>query len=334
MSSLFLRPATHVALEVLRNIQSDLNTTQRQVATGYRVEEAKDNATYWTISTQTRSDVGALSAVQDALGLAHATVDVASTSVESAVDVVSEIKSKLVTAMESSVDKTKVNDDIEQLKDQLRSLGDAASFNGVNWIQLSGNDDPSKPREIPGSFIRNADGTVSVGSLSYAGSDPNDTTITSDDARYLIDDLSNGTGGHGVLTSAAFAQEVGAAKSYVLLTSRGGDTSGQVEIGLDANTTTGEVKDMLNVVEAMLGQMVEIGSAFGSLETRVQLQGDFAKSLSDSLTSGIGKLVDADMEKESSRLTALQTQEQLGLQSLSIANASFDKIRQLFQNFQ
>jgi flagellin len=84
----------------------------------------------------------------------------------------------------------------------------------------------------------------------------------------------------------------------------------------------------------MLGQMVEIGSAFGSLETRVQLQGDFAKNLSDSLTSGIGKLVDADMEKESSRLTALQTQEQLGLQSLSIANASFDKIRQLFQNFQ
>jgi flagellin len=50
------------------------------------------------------------------------------------------------------------------------------------------------------------------------------------------------------------------------------------------------------------------------------------------LTSGVGKLVDANMEQQSSKVLALQTQQQLGLQSLSIANASYNTVLQLFQN--
>ena len=186
--------------------------------------------------------------------------------------------------------------------------------------------------QIPGSFIRHTDGTVSVGMLNYEGVSSTSGPIVSTDARYLIDDQSSGTGGYGVLTSTAFATEAGAAKNYVLIGSKNGDTSGQVEISLDANTTQGDLVDMVNTVTAMLHQMNTIGSAFGSLETRVTLQNQFASNLSDSLTSGVGKLVDADMEKQSSRVLALQTQQQLGLQSLSIANASYDTVRQLFQN--
>ena len=90
---------------------------------------------------------------------------------------------------------------------------------------------------------------------------------------------------------------------------------------------------MVNTVTAMLHQLNTIGSAFGSLETRVNLQSEFANNLSDSLTSGVGKLVDANMEQQSSKLLALQTQQQLGIQSLSIANASYNTLTQLFQNF-
>jgi flagellin len=331
--SVYLSRAANVALEVLRRTQNNLTTTQNHVSSGLRVQTAADNATYWEIATNTRTDIGALSAVQDALGLAHATVDVASTSVDSAADIVSQIKSKLVSAMESSVDKTKVDAEIGQLKDQLRSVGTSASFNGVNWVQLSGNDDPANPREVPASFIRSSNGTVSIGSLTYAG-DKDDTTITPDAARYLIDNLDNGTGGHGVLTSAAFASAVGAAQSYVMITSEGGDTSGQVEIGLNSATTNGAISDMINVTEAMLTQLTTIGSAFGSMESRVDQQSAFAQSLSDSLTSGVGKLVDADMEVESTKLLALQTQAQIGRQSLSIANASYSMVNQLFQNIQ
>ena len=330
--SIFLRPTVSVALEVLRNVQSQLTTTQNQASTGLRVTSAKDNATYWRISTLTRSDTKALSAVQDALGLADATVNVASTSINQSADILSQIKAKLVTASEDGVDKDKVNDDIEQLKSQLRSVAEAASFNGDNWVVLNGSDDPLKPKEIPGSFIRYANGTVSVGKLTYQTDIAPSSTITSGDARYLIDDLANGTGGHGIFTSTAFAIEAGAGKDYVLLASKAGDTTGQVEISLDANTSSGAIKDMLTVVNAMMDQLTEVGSAFGSMEKRVQLQESFAQDLSDSLTSGVGKLVDADMEEVSTRLLALQTQQQIGLQGLSIANASYDTVRQLFQS--
>ncbi|ENN87709.1 putative flagellin protein [Rhizobium freirei PRF 81] len=302
------------------------------MSSGLRVQTVQDDATYWKISTSTRTDIGAISAVQDALGLAASTVNTASTGVESAVSVVTQIRSKLVSAYETSVDKTKLNDEIAQLKEQLRGIGESATFNGVNWTVLRDGVDPTKPHQVPGSFIRNANGTVSIGMLNYEGVTSTSGSAVPADARYLIDDQSGGSGGYGVLTSTAFATAAGSAKNYVLLSSKSGNTSGQVEISLDANTTRGAITDMVNTVTGMLKQLNTIGSAFGSLESRISLQTEFAKNLNDSLTTGVGKLVDANMEQQSSRVMALQAQVQLGLQGLSIANASYNTALQLFRN--
>lgn len=330
-TSIRVSPSVNTALEVLRNTQAKLTNAERQMSSGLRVQTAQDNATYWKISVLTRTDIGAISSVQDALGLAASTVNTASTGVGSAIDVVTQIRTKLVGAYETSVDKTTLNDEITQLKQQLRSIGESATFNGVNWTVLQDGTDPTKPHQVPGSLIRGSNGTVSIGMLSYEGVTSTSGTITSSDARYLIDDQSTGSGGYGVLTSTAFATEAGAAKNYVLIGSKSGNTSGQVEISLDANTTQGAIADMVNTVTGMLNQLRTIGSAFGSLESRISLQIEFAKDLSDSLTTGVGKLVDADMEQQSSKVMALQTQRQLGLQSLSIANASYNSVLQLFQ---
>jgi flagellin len=332
--STFIRvsPSVTTALEVLRDSQTKLTTAERQMSSGLRVQTAKDNATYWKISTLTHTDIGSISSIQDALGLAASTVSTASTGVSSAIDIVTQIRTKLVSAYEPSVDKTKLDDELTDLKQQLRSVAQSATFNGVNWAVLQDGADPTDPHEIPGSLIRGTNGTVRIGMLSYAGVSSTTGPITSSDARYLIDDQSSGTGGYGVLTSTAFATEAGAAKNYVLVSSKNGNTSGQVEISLDANTTRGGIVDMVNTVTAMMNQLKTIGSAFGSLESRISLQTEFAKNLSDSLTSGVGKLVDADMEQQSSKVMALQAQQQLGLQSLSIANASYNTVLQLFQN--
>ncbi|MEY9720396.1 flagellin-like hook-associated protein FlgL [Sinorhizobium fredii] len=58
---------------------------------------------------------------------------------------------------------------------------------------------------------------------------------------------------------------------------------------------------------------------------------NFVAALTDSIDSGIGRLVDADMNEESTRLKALQTQQQLAVQSLSIANTNSENILQLFR---
>jgi len=330
--SIYRRTSVDAALYVLRDIGNKLTTTQRQVSTGLRVERASDNGAYWAISSTLKSDQRAQSAVRDALGLAAATMDTAYTAVGESTDLVSQIKAKLVAATEDGVDKDKINLDITHLKQQLRAVSGAASFNNDNWVAIDDADDPARPREIPASFTRHPDGSVEIGTLSYEVDIAPVGSTTSKDARYLIDDRTTGSGEYGALTSQYFATELGASQNYVMLASAG-NTAGQVEIGVSSSTTTAEVKEMVSVVDKMLGQMTTIGSSFGALEKRISLQSDFAQTLGDAFARGMSRLIDADMEEQSSRLAALQTQEQLGLQSLNIANATYDTVRQLFQNF-
>ncbi|AGT09245.1 flagellin [Paracoccus aminophilus] len=87
----------------------------------------------------------------------------------------------------------------------------------------------------------------------------------------------------------------------------------------------------LNDIEAMLQASISAAADFGSAGKRLETQSNFLSKLTDSLTSGIGAMVDADMEATSARLQALQTQQQLGIQSLSIANQAPQAILSLFR---
>ena len=98
MSSLLTNTSAMTALQTLRSVSSNLATTQNRISTGLRVSTASDNAAYWSIATTMRSDNMALSAVQDALGLGAATIDTMYTGLNGTVDVVSQIKAKLVAA--------------------------------------------------------------------------------------------------------------------------------------------------------------------------------------------------------------------------------------------
>jgi flagellin len=130
-----------------------MEMTQNRVSSGYRVETAADNAAYWSIATTMRSDNKAMSTVKDALGLGAAKVDVAYTGMNSAIDVVSEIKAKLVAAREPGVDKTKIDKELTELKNQLVSISESASFSGENWLNNTGTA-AAGTKEIVGGFNR------------------------------------------------------------------------------------------------------------------------------------------------------------------------------------
>src|SRR5262245_44640437 len=119
MSSINTNVAAMTALQSLTQTNKSLLETQSRISSGFRVAEASDNAAYWSIATTMRSDKSALSTVQDALGLGAALVDVSYTAVNSAIDVVNQIKTKLVAAREPGVDKTKVQSEISELQKQL-----------------------------------------------------------------------------------------------------------------------------------------------------------------------------------------------------------------------
>jgi flagellin len=165
MTSILTNVAAMAALQTLRGIDSNMEETQARVSSGLRVGTASDNAAYWSIATTMRSDNMALSAVQDALGLGAAKVDTAYAGMENAVEVVKEIRAKLVAATEDGVDKAKIQEEIEQLKQQLTSIATAASFSGENWLQA----DLTAPvtKSVVGSFVRDSSGVVSVKTIDY-----------------------------------------------------------------------------------------------------------------------------------------------------------------------
>ncbi|NVP54982.1 flagellin [Mycoplana rhizolycopersici] len=324
MTSILTNIAAMSALQTLRSINSSMEETQGRVSSGQRVGEAADNAAYWSIATTMRSDNKAISAVQDALGLGAAKIDTAYAGMESAIDVVSEIKAKVVAATEQGVDKAKVQEEIKQLQDQLVSIANGASFNGQNWLVYDSNntaaDNPATKTVVSG-FIRNADGTVLTSSTEYALTD---VVATGGPSMNVLFQTTDGTVGGGILgTGAEDLGVTGTAANFSASTS--------IQSMDITDYTDGDMSLALSLVEAGLKLMQSAASQLGSISMRIDLQEEFANKLSDAIDSGVGRLVDADMNEESTRLKALQTQQQLGIQSLSIANSNPENILSLFR---
>ncbi len=291
MTSILTNPSAMSALQTLRTINTNLSTTQDRVSSGEKVGKAADNVAYWSISTTMNSDNKALGAATDALGVGAAKVDTAYAAMDSAIDVVNEIKAKLTTASETSVDKDQVQLEITKLQEQLTAIGQAASFNGENWaVQGS-----ASTTTVVDGFIRDSAGSVKV------------TTATFDAGTYaMFSAISSGVGTGGVLGSV-------------------------MSVKLESNSTQGQIDTFLTTVQGALDKLTDGAAALGALSSRIDMQDDYSSKLSDAIEAGVSRLVDADMEEESARLSALQTQQQLAVQSLSIANSSSQNIMTLFR---
>jgi flagellin len=319
MSSINTNVQAMTALKALNATNKALESTQTRISTGFKVGEASDNAAYWSIATTMRSDNKALGTVKDALGLGQAKIDTAYTGMNAAIEVVDEIKTKLVAASEPGVDQSKINKEITALKDQLVSITTSASFSGENWLA---NDGATGTKSIVGSFTRDSSGNVSIGTLDV---DVDAITLTSSD------DAANGILTKDIDADALQAAPTGTPDNYFLLDT--GSTTGATgtEIALTGTNTKDEIGAMVRAVDSVLSQMTDAAADLGAAKKRVSLQNEFVTNLSDTISKGVGTLVDADMNEESTRLQALQVQQQLGIQALSIANGNSQTILSLFR---
>ena len=125
--------------------------------------------------------------------------------------------------------------------------------------------------------------------------------------------------GTSKLTVAAEDLSLGGA----VLTSSLGATASLGTAGTSASMVTTLTTAITNVGAAM----AKLGTGSKSLDSQLT----FISKLQDSLNTGVGNLVDADLAKESAKLQALQTKQQLGVQALSIANQSTSSLLGLFR---
>jgi flagellin len=312
MSSIITNVSAMTALRSLGATNMSLEKTQARISTGLRVASAEDNAGYWSIATTMRSDKSALSTVKDALGLGAATIDVAYTATNSAIEVAKEIKNKLVAARQPGIDRTKIQSEISTLQSQLSSIGESAVFSGQNWLSVdSSAAGYNATKTIVASFTR-TNGAVTIGTISI-----NTASVTLYDsnaaASGILDGTRNATTG---VIDAAGTFSVSALSISALTDS-----------AADLTTLEGYIKG----ADLAISEMTTSAATLGSAKTRVNLQKDFVGALSDAIDRGIGSLVDADMTQESTKLQALQVQQQLAVQAISIANQSAQSILSLFR---
>lgn len=279
--------AAMTALQSLNMTNKNLQTTQSRVSTGYRVNEAADNAAYWAIATTLRNDNSALGAITDSLGLGAGQVDVAYTGVNQALDIAKQIRDKLVSAANETVDRELVQQDIDQLQEQLLTVATGANYSGTNWLL-----DAATPTTsgIVANYTVNASGSAVTQSIEI---DLNEIRL-----------FDNTTGASGLLASL---------------------------YAIDISAATGNIDAQITTAGAAIESLTTAATALGSYKSRIGLQQEFISALRDSIERGVSSLVDADMNEESTRLQALQVQQQLGVQALSIANQSSQQILRLFQ---
>jgi flagellin len=315
MSSLLTNMSAMSAVASLTATQKALATTQSEISTGLKVGSAQDNASYWSIATSMRSDIGALGAVSDSINLGTSVVSTAAQAVSSSIGILNQMKDLVVTAQTAGQDTSTIDTQMLQLQDQLRAFSNSATFNGVNLLATA-NTAAVNPQSVVTSFSKSGTtdtvGTTNIslinGLYSVAGQ-PQSTIGTG------ILDKPAGTAGTGDPTDSGYS--IDNMQTNVVTT---GSTNKATMLANEQNE-----------LEKAISGLTKVASTLGSIQSNLTAQSTFTQTLSDSLTSGVGSLVDANMNQASTRLNALQTQQQLGIQSLSIANSNSNLILKLFQ---
>jgi flagellin len=263
-----------IALQNLNQTNTELNSVQNRINTGKKIASAKDNGAIWAIAQGQRAEVQALGAVKESLQRGQSAVDVASAAGESISDLLVQLKEKALAATDESLSSSSrdaLNEDFIAIRDQITTVIENASFDGVNLL----------------------DGSLTVGFQALANVEGGTITVDGED-----------------LSLSGSIVTLGA--------------SDDIATATDAAAALSAVTASIANVSSTLARLGTGSKALGTHQT-------FVAKLSDSLETGVGNLVDADLAKESARLQSLQTKQQLGVQALSIANQSTGILLGLFR---
>ncbi len=270
--SVLTNAGAFTALQNLRSVNQDLALTQQRISTGLKVSSPQDNSAVFAIAQNLRSDVAGLNAVQGSLSRASSTADVALAGAEAVSDLLIELKEKAVAAKDSGLDtasRQALNDDFTQLRDQITSIVENASFNGTNILGGSG-------QSISAITDTNGNNNVTIG----------EQDLTLGGGNVLI------TATQGISTAAAASAAVDAIEQSIanVNTSLSALGSGSRRLDLQADFT-GKLSDAIevgigNLVDA---DLAEESARLQALQVRQQLAIQ-ALSIANSAPSSILQL--------------------------------------------
>jgi flagellin len=293
------------ALQSLNMTQQSLATIQNQVSTGLSVANASDNAAYWSIATQLTSDSGMVTASNSALSQSQAVLDQGNTAISSIITTINAIQQALTEATNPGAALGDINTSLAAYGQELTDAITGASFNGINITDGS---------SIGGS-------ATSVSFVSGFNATTNNVTTIGMALTSVYTANTGGGAGTGILGTATGTTALAGTYDLTLL---GSLASGGTTI------TAANAGDVLTAVVSALNNVTNYAASIGATQDRMSSIANLNMALTTNYSNGIEGLVDADMNVASTRLQALQTQEQLGIQALSIANQNAQLIMKLF----
>jgi flagellin len=285
------------ALQSLQQTQNALAATQAQLSTGLAINSAADNASYWSIAQTMNSDAGALGAVNSSLTQSSSMLSTTTSALTNAISVVNNIKNEVLSAAQPGASTASIAATLAQLGTQLKDIVSSSTVNGVNMLD---NSTTTKGLDFVAGYTNNSGASASAVTNIHL-------------ATQSLVDTATSTG----LLQASKATGSAAATDLTSLTA--------------TDLATATVGDTLSNVDKALAALTSYASTIGGTQTTISEQQSFVSSMQTNLTNGAASLVDANMNQVSTRLAALQTQQQLGVQALSIANQSSNMILKLFQ---
>jgi flagellin len=317
MTSVLTNPGALVALESLDRTNNALTETQNQISTGLKISSAKDDAAIWTVATTMNANISSLNQTNTGLGNANSLLGTAVSGATQVASLVSQIRAQVASLTDPTTNAAATASNIQQLANQIQSTIASSSFNGVNLLNADSATGSTFLAATNNDYTQTAQATsttITTGALVNLGSTntPANATVTA------FNTLMTFLSGAGAATISATAGTAA--------------TSGEAAIATygGTNATASSLDGALNAIDGYAATVKSSASALGSVQSEVESQETFVTNLTTNLTTGVGNMIDADMTAESAQLTALQTQQQLGVSALSIANQAPAAILKLF----
>jgi len=292
-NSVITNASALIALQNLNATNSKLAATQSRVNTGLKVQGAKDNAATWAIAQNQRADMNALESVKTSLNRATSVADVALAAGQQISDILVELRQKATAAADPSASDATRKAYNDEFQSLLKSLQSFADNASFDGENILNGKVNGVRAATPADLTP----------LNFLANADASETITMN-----RQDLS--LRGLGLAVAGAASTDP--------------DVMPELLTQADAEAALALVETALTGAS---GKLAELGAQSKQIEKHTL----FVTKLMDSLEVGVGNLVDADMARESARLQALQVQQQLGAQALSIANQAPQIILSLFR---
>jgi flagellin len=322
MSSILTNSSAMSALQTLQSINKDLTSTQDRISSGLKIHSSKENAAYFSISETMKGDSGMLNAINDGLTFTKNSLATARLGAESFQDLAKQFTEKVAFAQGAKGGFTEVQNDLDEIVKQMEATISQSTFNGDDMVNATGLSDDA---------VAEVDATD--------GSWSTQETVV-DSSQNVVTGISRADGAFTATTMVvdkvdltAMLKEFGAiADSFATRAEDGTDVTDPDDSTIVIGTQGEEyLKGVLGGAEGLLARATTAATTLGQAEKSVEGQQEFLGKLVANIESGVGSIVDANMEQEAARLQSLQVQQQLATQSLSIANQAPQNILSLFR---